>query len=209
MGDHEKLDFFVFRCISKFMSWWKTSIEGRKSVITIYSFNWKFFLALLSAISLGLIAFCLWAWFQSTGPIKLSKISQTSTKVDADSLVYLDLNGNKLQWSQGSPGKTGYLYFEKMGLPRWSPWWAFSPCDAVPITKLKGRMLKGKFYGLLESHGDETRLNWSGDQAIQVEVGQTILARTVKDPQTIYAIQIVSQSTEKEEMDFIYAAIHP
>ncbi len=147
-------------------------------------------------------------WFKSKGPITLGEIRQASTEGGRNQAVWLDLNGNKLQWSQGNPGKTGYFYFEKMERSRWSPFWAFAHCD-VPITKLKGTMLKAKFYGLFDPHGDETRINWAGEQSIQVEVGQTILARTLEDTQTIYAIQIVSQGIEREQMDFRYAVIHP
>jgi hypothetical protein len=31
------------------MSWWETGIEGKKFTITIYSFSWKVFVALLLA----------------------------------------------------------------------------------------------------------------------------------------------------------------
>ncbi len=47
------------------MSWWKTSIEGKMRVVTIYSFNWRLFLALpLSGILAGLLLIAL-VWLKS------------------------------------------------------------------------------------------------------------------------------------------------
>jgi hypothetical protein len=147
-------------------------------------------------------------WFKSAGPIKLGKIRQASTQSDGKGDIWLDLNGNKLQWSAGNSGKTGYLSFEKTGLSRWSPFWEFSPCEATAINELESKILRAKFYGLFDPHGDETRINWAGMQGIEVKVGQTIFARIVEDLHTVYVIQIVSQSTEKEQMDFRYTVIH-
>jgi hypothetical protein len=40
------------------MTWWKTTVEGKMRVITIYSFNWRLFLALLlGGILYGLLFF--------------------------------------------------------------------------------------------------------------------------------------------------------
>ncbi len=47
------------------MSWWKTNIEGKTRVITIYSFHWRLFLAmLLGGILTGLLIFAL-VWLKS------------------------------------------------------------------------------------------------------------------------------------------------
>jgi hypothetical protein len=40
------------------MTWWKTAVEGKTRVITICSFNWRLFLALLlGGILYGLLFF--------------------------------------------------------------------------------------------------------------------------------------------------------
>jgi hypothetical protein len=146
-------------------------------------------------------------WFKSTGPVILGEIRQGTTQSEGLT-VWLDLQGNKLEWSQSTPGKSGCFYYEKMGMPRWKAGWEFSPCPANAIGDLDGKPLKAKFYGLFAPHGEETGLRWSGLQAIQVEVNQVLLARTVEDPHTVYVIQIVAQSLDEEQMVFHYAVIH-
>ncbi len=47
------------------MTWWKTSVEGKTRVITIYSFHWKLFLAmLLGGIIPGLLILSI-IWLRS------------------------------------------------------------------------------------------------------------------------------------------------
>jgi hypothetical protein len=47
------------------MSWWKTNVEGNMRVITIYSFNWRLFLAmLLGGILTGILILAL-VWLKS------------------------------------------------------------------------------------------------------------------------------------------------
>ena len=47
------------------MSWWKTDIEGKMKVITIYSFHWRmFFILLFSGIFAGLLLIAL-VWLKS------------------------------------------------------------------------------------------------------------------------------------------------
>jgi hypothetical protein len=47
------------------MTWWKTSVEGNRRSITIHSFNWKVFLALLAGSLLGGLSFFILAWLKS------------------------------------------------------------------------------------------------------------------------------------------------
>jgi hypothetical protein len=122
--------------------------------------------------------------------------------------VWLDLQGKKLQWSVCEKGKSGYLYYEKMGMPRWKGGWEFSPCAASEIGDLDGKPLKAKFYGLFAPHGDETGLRWNGPQSIHVVVNQVLLARNVEDSHTVYVIKIIAQSPDEERMTFEYAVIH-
>ncbi len=146
-------------------------------------------------------------WFESAGPVELGEIRQSSTQSEGKT-VWLDLQGNRLQWSQSTPGKNGFVCFEKMGTTPWNPGWEFSPCAAKEIGELDGKPLKAKFYGQFTPRGDETGLRWNGLRTIRVEVGQVLLARTVEDPHTVYIIRIVTQSAAEESMAFRYAAIH-
>jgi hypothetical protein len=137
-------------------------------------------------------------WFDSGGPVKLGQIVETST-TNEHSLVWLNLEDKKLEWSGGMPGKQGYLYFEKMGPDRWKPYWEFSSCDATNIESLAGIPLRAKFSGLF-SPG-------TSGQSIQVSVGQVLFARTVDEPNTVFVIQIVGQDKDHERMSVRYAIV--
>jgi len=59
------INFFNHRRIYGNMSWWKTTVEGKTSVITIYSFHWRLFLAMmLGGILTGLL-FLAFIWLKS------------------------------------------------------------------------------------------------------------------------------------------------
>lgn len=87
-------------------------------------------------------------WYQSVGPIRLGQVVENNTKTNGSRIIYLDLEGKKLQWSSCSPGKAGFFYFEKTGA-NWTPYWEFSPCEATRIEDLAGKSIKAHFYGLL------------------------------------------------------------
>jgi hypothetical protein len=59
------INFFDHRRIYKYMSWWKTSFEGNKRVITIYSFHWRLFLAMLLGGILTGVIFLALVWLKS------------------------------------------------------------------------------------------------------------------------------------------------
>ena len=48
------------------MSWWKTSVVGKMRVITIYSFNWRVFVALLFGGILGCLLLVVLVWLKSS-----------------------------------------------------------------------------------------------------------------------------------------------
>jgi hypothetical protein len=145
-------------------------------------------------------------WYESHGPVTLGPITERSTRPVEDYLTWLDLGDKKLQWSQSSVGKSGYFYFEKMDPPR-TPYWEFSPCAATNLEDLVGKPLRARFYGLYTPGRGETALGWTGLQAIQVAVGQVLLARAVDEPRTIFVIQIESQAQDSEQMSARYAVI--
>jgi hypothetical protein len=144
--------------------------------------------------------------YESGGPVKLGPIIEANTQTVDSHPIWLDLEGKRLMWSGGSPGKSGFFSFEKMG-SSWTPYWEFSPCDATKIEDLGGKPLKARFYGMYTPGRGDTVFRYTGLQAIDVAVGQLLLARTVDDPNRIFAIQIEAQSQEREQMSARYAVI--
>lgn len=145
-------------------------------------------------------------WYKRDKHVKLGPIAEVSTQTDKTHPIWLDLEGERLQWSQSSPGKSGFFYFEKMGT-FWEPYWEFSPCAVNKIEDLANKPLQAKFYGMYTPGRAHTSLRWTGLQAIYVSVGQVLLARTVTDPQKVFIIQIVGQKQEQEQMSIRYSVI--
>lgn len=146
-------------------------------------------------------------WFQSDGPIRLGQIVESNTKTNEGHVIYLALEGKKLVWSSCSPGKTGFFYFEKMGV-NGTPYWEFAPCEATRIEDLSGKSIKARFYGLLTPGRKQSPLGWTGSiQSIQVKVGQVLLARNTEDIHKIYAVQVVGQQHDQECMSYRYTTI--
>jgi hypothetical protein len=142
-------------------------------------------------------------WYESNGPVKIGPIIEINTQTDKTKLVWLAIDGKKLEWSQTSPGKSGCLYFEKADPPR-TPYWEFSPCNSIKIEDLADKPLKAKFYGMYSPGRGETPLRWTGVQSIDVNVGQVLLARTIDEPDKIFIIQIKDQQKDKEQMSARY-----
>jgi hypothetical protein len=145
-------------------------------------------------------------WYDSNGPVKLGTIVESSTKEEGPGLICLDLEGEKLRWRQSSPGKSGEFSFQKTDVPR-APYWEFSPCDAAEIEDLANKPLRARFYGMHPLGRDESALGWTGLQGIKVEVGRVLLARTTKDPDKLFAIQIVGQAPAQKQMSARYTVI--
>jgi hypothetical protein len=146
-------------------------------------------------------------WYDSKTPLKIGPVIEAGTQTEGGSLIWLDLGGKKLHWSHSQPGKTGFLYFEKDGVPNTS-YWEFSPCDAAKIEDLSGVSLKARFYGAHTPGRGDTKLGANSENAIFVSVGQVLLARTADDPRTIFVIQIVGQEPVQERMSVRYTVIH-
>jgi len=144
--------------------------------------------------------------YESQGPLKIGRIIEASTQTDGHGLVWLELEGKKLPWSRSQSGKTGFLYFEKIGASH-LPYWEFSLCDATKIEDLSDTSLKGRFYGMYTPRLGNNKLGWSGLQAIQVSVGEVLLARTADDPRTVFIIQMVGQDLNEERLSARYTVI--
>lgn len=131
--------------------------------------------------------------FESKGPIRLPEIKELETK-SIGSSVFLELPCGRLDWSHASPGRSGYFYFNPPA-PR-HPQWEFAAIDrdVEDLKALDGKPLKAKFYGSLSPSRDK-RLGQAFGGAIQVEVGQIILARYTTAPKTICLLELVSQGT--------------
>jgi hypothetical protein len=145
-------------------------------------------------------------WYESSSPVKIGRVIEASTQTDGHGLVWLDFDSKKLEWSSSQPGKTGFLYFEKLGASH-VPYWEFSPCDATKIEDLAGIPLKARFYGMYTPGRSNSKLVSSGLQSIQVSVGKVLLARIADEPGTVFSIQIVGQDPDRDRMSARYAVI--
>jgi len=138
-----------------------------------------------------------YVWFDSAGPVKLGPIIEIST-TNINSISWLNLEDKKLEWSGGMPGKAGYLYFEKVDIPR-TFYWEFSFSDATNIEDLANKPLKTKFAGYYAARSDI-------NSSIVVSVGQVVFARMIEDPNKIFAIQIIKQD-KSQSMTARYSII--
>jgi hypothetical protein len=134
-------------------------------------------------------------FYDSKAPVKIGPISEQLASPDSHGILSLNLQGNRLEWS-GSLHK-GYLYSYWTREPR-SISWEFAPTTAKRLEDLAGTPLKSKFYGPFTP--GRIAVGWEDSGAITVHSGDVILARVSDEPQTVFAIQIVHQSDEKEEM---------
>jgi hypothetical protein len=139
--------------------------------------------------------------FVHAGLVQLPPIKSSSTK--SGQSQWLSLGDKRIEWSHASPGKSGYFYFGRPGGD--VPQWEFSSTGLTDIKTLIERPLSARFYGR-SSPGLEKALNWSGGNAIAVDVGQIILARTVDEPGKVYVIKVVEQDPN-EAVTVEYAVI--
>jgi hypothetical protein len=132
---------------------------------------------------------------ESLGPIHLPEIKElSSTRMGSN--VFLQLPLGRLEWSQSSPGKSGYLYYNspKRGLPQWE----FAAVDErlTEVESLEGTVLKGRFFGPTSPARDK-RLGQPFSNAIQVEVGRVVLVRDRRTPERICILEIASQGMDE------------
>lgn len=133
--------------------------------------------------------------FESKGNVKLGEIKElTSTK--KDSTVFLQFEGGPLQYSGSSQGKSGYFYFTDH-LPE-TPNWEFAPTDAKEIAEFDAHPLKTRFYQIYSPNRGDLLGRTGFGNAIYVERGQVILARTSDKPERIYILKI-----EQPNMDAV------
>ncbi len=150
----------------------------------------------------------MYGWFDSNGPVQLGPIAESTTEELSEASMYLDLEGQKLQWSQSSPGESGFLYFAKVAPPSHTPYWEFAASDVAKVEDLAGKPLRVRFYGMYTPGRAGSPLKWTAySGAIDVRVGQVVLARTSEQPDKVYVIQIVRQETDREQLSFRYAVI--
>lgn len=130
--------------------------------------------------------------YESRGNVRIREIRRAVTQ-KAGSMVYLEFQGARLQWSHASPGKSGYLYFKSPGTTATE--WEFAASDHREINEFNGKPLTEKFFGSFSPSRDK-RLGQSSENSIEVEVGQIVLVRNVNAPTTIFVLKI-----EKQEQD--------
>jgi hypothetical protein len=143
-------------------------------------------------------------WFDSGGPVKIGPIVETNTISNENGDEWLNLEGGKLHLHTDAPNKTTYFRSEKMGTVAWIANWEFSTCEATNIETLAGKPLKTKFSGLFSPDAGDIS---NGNRVTAVSVGQVVFARSVDDPNKIFAIQIVGQDQGKKLMFARYAII--
>lgn len=133
--------------------------------------------------------------FESQGNVKLSEIKELkSTK--RDSTVFLQFEGGPLQYSGSSHGKSGFFYFTDH-LPE-TPNWEFAPTDAKEIAEFDAHPLKTRFYQIHSPNRGDLLGRTGFGNAIYVERGQVILARTSDKPERVYILKI-----EQPNMDAV------
>jgi len=142
--------------------------------------------------------------FESKGPIQLSESTEIETKKEGSG-VFLEMPCGRLEWSHSRPGQSGYFYFN-ITTPD-QPQWEFAALDRDinDLKALDGKPLNAKFFGAFSPSRDKLLGQASGN-AIYVEVGQLLLARSASEPKTIYVLEIVSQGTS-EAMRCRYAVV--
>ena len=67
--------------------------------------------------------------------------------------------------------------------------------------------MRARFYGMCTPGCADSTLGWTGAQAITVEMGPVLLARTAKDPDKVFIIQIVGQDPAQEQVSAWYSVI--
>jgi hypothetical protein len=138
--------------------------------------------------------------FQSTGKVQIGEVRGAITQNRQSVRTFAFPVGN-LEWSHAAPGESGYLYF-RQGTSQWE----FAPTDETDIQAFHNKPLRATFYGS-NSPSRDTRLGTSSTNAINVRVGQIILARTIDKPQSVLIIKLTEQSTDEEKLTINYATI--
>lgn len=139
--------------------------------------------------------------FESAGTVQLREIRGASTQ-EGNVGICLKLPPGRLEWSHAQPGKSGYFYFnthgEKLN-------WEFAASEQRNLDEFNGKPLLSKFYGQFSPSLDP-RLGHQSSNAIQVEVGQIVLARTAQDPHTVYVLKLEKQE-QTEALTVQYAVV--
>lgn len=140
--------------------------------------------------------------YKSAGKVRFDKVQELQTK-KTGSTVYLEFSAGHMEWSHAAPGQSGYLYFRSHGTQ--AAEWEFAASDLRNLQDFSDEPLEVKFYGQFSPSLDH-RLGHESSNAINVKVGQIVLARTVKDPATIYILR-VKQQQKAESLTVEYAVL--
>jgi hypothetical protein len=138
--------------------------------------------------------------YVSKRPVQLGEIRELDT-TNQNSVVSLNLGGVPLQWSVAAPGQSGYFYFSDHITE--TPDWEFAGTDASTLQEFDGKHIETAFYGKFSPTRDPGLGQASGN-AINVRVGQIVLARTVAKPDTVYVLKIHQQAQDQEAMTVRY-----
>ena len=140
--------------------------------------------------------------FLWNGNVAIREVRKAITQNRAPSLS-LEFPVGKLEWSHAKAGESGYFYFRSPGD---GPLWEFAATDETEIQAFHGKPLRAKFFGS-NSPSRDRRLGMSSSNAINVQVGQIVLARMTEHPQSILVIKLVEQSVDEEKLTISYTVI--
>ena len=140
--------------------------------------------------------------FLSNGNVAIREVRGAITQ-NRESTRSLEFPLGKLAWSHSKPGESGYFYFRSPGN---GSLWEFAATDETEIQAFNGKPLRAKFFGS-NSPSRDRRLGMSSSNAINVQVGQIVLARMTEHPQSILVIKLVEQSVDEEKLTISYTVI--
>lgn len=140
--------------------------------------------------------------FASSGNVAIREVRGAITQNRGPSRT-LEFPVGKLEWSHAKEGESGYFYFRS---PENGSRWEFAATDETEIQAFNGKPLRAKFFGS-NSPSRDRRLGMSATNAINVQVGQIVLARMKEHPQSILVIKLVEQSVDEEKLTINYTVI--
>ena len=137
--------------------------------------------------------------YVSPSPVRIGKIHLAfAADHNTGKVQYLQIDSKQIQWSiQSDARQTGYIYFQDpdTNLPSWE----FAPLQCDDFDEWNNRCLNVRFYGM----NSPSKPEHFGYQAIDVKVGQMILARRTDQLDRVYAIRFDKQGNGKVSASYI------
>jgi Leucine-rich repeat (LRR) protein len=131
--------------------------------------------------------------YVSTDPVRIGNIHSTfAADHNTGKVEHFQIDSKQMQWSvQSDARQTGYIYFQDPDTHL--PLWEFSPLQFTDSDDWNIGSLNVRFYGM----NSPSKPEHFGYQAIDVKVGQVILARRTEETDKLYAIRFDKQEDGK------------